>query len=88
MAVIYRSTFTYTYTPDTLYSYYFWLRDTTMYKGMEHYYGLYFRPYTTTPSNGFIRLTLSSEVLFGQQPYCVSSQIPVLDNNLGLLCKL
>ncbi len=47
-----------------------------------------FYPATTLPSNGFIRLTLSSEMKFAPVPYCYPTNLPVLDANLGLQCVL
>lgn len=59
-----------------------------MYKNMEQYYLVTFYPYTATPSNGFIRLTLSTEMKFSTTAYCEAVSIPVLDTKLGLLCSL
>lgn len=62
MTSLYKSTFTYIYTPAVPTSTSFSKTDNYagLYKNMEQYYTVTFYPYTTTPSNGFIRLTLSS----------------------------
>lgn len=91
MTSLYKTTFTYAYTPSLPTSCSFGLSDvsfTSIYKNMEQYYLVTFYPATTLPSNGFIRLTLSSEMKFSPAPYCYPSNIPVLDSRLGLLCTL
>jgi hypothetical protein len=63
MTALYKTTFTYSYTPSTPTSTSFGLNDITygnVYKNMEQYYLITFYPATALPSNGFIRLTLSS----------------------------
>lgn len=55
---------------------------------MESYYSVYFRPNTTIPSGCFIRLILSTGFKFGITPYCSSSQLGLIDTQIGLLCIL
>jgi hypothetical protein len=88
MSIIYKSSYTYIYTPNGLNNYEFWLEETWLYKGMEEYYNVYFRPDTTLPSDCFIRLTLASGFKFGVTPYCSSSQLGLKDSKIGLLCSL
>jgi len=90
MFVIYRSTFTYTYSAALPTSFVFDLQDTYsyVYKNMEQYYRIYFHPATTTPSNGFIRYTLSNQMKFSAIPYCQQTTITILDTKLGILCSL
>ncbi len=90
MTSLYKSTFPYIYTPSTPTSTSFVKDDTYSgtYKNMEQYYTITFYPYTSIPSNGFVRLTLSSEIKFSINPYCEAVNIPVLDSRLGLLCTL
>jgi hypothetical protein len=91
MTSLYKATFTYSYTPSTPTSTIFQLNDitfTSFYKNMEQYYLITFYPATTLPSNGFIRLTLSSEMKFAPVPYCYPTNLPLFDANLGLQCTL
>jgi hypothetical protein len=63
MTSLYKTTFIYSYTPSTPSSCSFSLNDVsygTIYKNMQQYYLVTFYTATALPSNGFIRLTLSS----------------------------
>ena len=85
---LYKSTFSTVYIPRTINTAYFWKETfNTLYKGTEVYYELYFDAITSTPDNGFIRLTFSNGVTLSPQPYCSSSQLSLYESNKGLLCE-
>jgi hypothetical protein len=86
--IIYKSSYTYIYTPNGLNNYNFWFDESTLYKMMEQYYYIIFRPNTSVGPGAFIRLTLNSGFKFGISPYCQSSELTLIDSKIGLLCSL
>ena len=82
-----KQSFTITYTPYTITSVSFY-KSETVYKGLERYYTLDFYPIRSTPDNGFIRLILANYGKFGLSPYCSSSHLTPLVNELGILCTV
>ena len=85
---LYKATFDTTYTPISINTAYFY-KDTsyTLYKGVYIYYHVYFDAVTSTPDNGFIRLSFSNEVTLSPEPYCSSAQLGLYVSELGLLCE-
>lgn len=63
---LYKSTFQTTYIPRAITNAYFYKDtgsdNTYVYKGSIIYYHVYFYPITSTPDNGFIRLTFGNGV--------------------------
>ena len=84
----YKCTFNTVYNPRTITNAYFY-KDTgnQLYKGAEVYYWVYFYPITSTPANGFIRLTFGNGVKLSPQPYCHSTQLSLYVTENGLLCE-
>lgn len=84
--ILFKGTFNAVYNPNSIVTAYFY-RDTgnTLYKNNDIYYNLYFDAITSTPNNGFIRLTFAGSVTLSPQPYCTSN-VPLLVAEHGLLC--
>ena len=69
-------TVTYTSTPMTVYQFYLSGEVTTaIYKGVEQYYMVRFRPITTTPDNGFVRFIFGGGSQPGALAWCNSAQL-------------
>ena len=86
---LYKATFDTVYTPIAFNTVYFY-KDTGypyVYKGTYVYYWVYFDIVTSTPDNGFIRLSFSNDVTLSPDPYCASSQLGLYVSELGLICE-
>lgn len=76
--LIKKNSFTVTYNsiPMTVYQFYLSGESTSaIYKGVEQYYMIRFRPITTTPNNGFVRFIFAGSIQPGAIAWCSSAQL-------------